>query len=126
MAEWERRIECVNLKVGDLERSKTFYREVFGLQPLHEEDDFAVFRFNNTHVEVRRDPAHRDAPADEALRWAQNGAGRFGIFVEDVEAVRAELEERGVALISGPADREWGMRTITFADPGGYIWEIAQ
>jgi len=40
--------------------------------------------------------------------------------------VRAELAEHGVRLISGPADRDWGMRTITFADPGGYIWQIAQ
>ena len=38
----------------------------------------------------------------------------------------AELEDRGVTLISGPTDRPWGMRTITFADPGGYTWEIAQ
>jgi len=29
-------------------------------------------------------------------------------------------------VISGPADRDWGIRTITFADPAGYIWEIAQ
>ena len=125
MAEWEKQIDCINLIVGDLERSKAFYREVFGLPPLHEEEDFAVFRFENTHVELRHDPAHQ-APTSEALGWAQKGAGQFGIFVEDVDAVRAELEEHGVTVISGPADREWGMRTITFADPGGYIWEIAQ
>ena len=125
MAEWEKQIDCINLIVGDLDRSKTFYREVFGLPPLHEEEDFAVFRFKNTHVELRHDPAHQ-APAGEALGWAQKGAGQFGIFVEDVDAVRAELEEHGVTVISGPADRDWGMRTITFADPGGYTWEIAQ
>ena len=38
----------------------------------------------------------------------------------------AELAGRGVSLLSGPADRPWGMRTVTFADPGGHIWEIAQ
>jgi uncharacterized glyoxalase superfamily protein PhnB len=43
-----------------------------------------------------------------------------------VEAVGAELEEHGVILISGPADRDWGMRTLTFADRGGYTWGIAQ
>jgi uncharacterized glyoxalase superfamily protein PhnB len=43
-----------------------------------------------------------------------------------VDAVYAELDERGVTMISGPADRDWGMRTVTFADPDGYIWEIAQ
>jgi len=36
------------------------------------------------------------------------------------------LDQHGVAVISGPEDREWGMRTMTFADPGGNTWEIAQ
>jgi lactoylglutathione lyase len=31
-----------------------------------------------------------------------------------------------VRPLAGPADRDWGMRTATFADPGGHIWEIAQ
>jgi uncharacterized glyoxalase superfamily protein PhnB len=29
-------------------------------------------------------------------------------------------------MINGPADRCWGMPTLTFADPGGYTWAIAQ
>jgi lactoylglutathione lyase len=126
MAEWEKQIFAVNLIVGDLERSKTFYREVFGLAPLDEEEDLAIFRFKDTFVALRHDPAHPAAPADEELRLAQKGVGQFAIVVADVDAVRAELEEHEVTLISGPADRDWGMRTITFADPGGYTWGIAQ
>jgi catechol 2,3-dioxygenase-like lactoylglutathione lyase family enzyme len=34
MAEWVKEIFAINLIVGDLERSKTFYREVFGLDPV--------------------------------------------------------------------------------------------
>ena len=30
------------------------------------------------------------------------------------------------ALVDGPMDRPWGIRTAAFADPGGHIWEIAQ
>jgi uncharacterized glyoxalase superfamily protein PhnB len=26
----------------------------------------------------------------------------------------------------GPADRDYGMRTLTVADPDGYAWGIAQ
>jgi uncharacterized glyoxalase superfamily protein PhnB len=48
------------------------------------------------------------------------------MFVEDVDAVRDELQQGDVAIISGPADRDWDMRTLTFADPGGYTWEITQ
>jgi catechol 2,3-dioxygenase-like lactoylglutathione lyase family enzyme len=125
MAEWERQIFAINLIVGDLERSKTFYREVFGLLPLDEEEDLALFRFKDMYVALRHDPAHQ-APPGEVLGLAQKGVGQFAIVVEDVDAVAAELEEHGVTLISGPADRDWGMRTITFADPGGYTWGIAQ
>lgn len=126
MAEWEKQIFAINLIVGDLERSKTFYREVFGLSPLDEEDDFALFRFKDVFIALRHDPAHQAPPSGEFLGLAQKGAGQFAIVVEDVDAVGAELEARGVTLISGPADRDWGMRTITFADPGGYTWGIAQ
>ena len=126
MAEWEKRIFAINLIVGDLDRSKTFYREVFGLPPLDEEEDFALFRLKDTFVALRQDPAHQASPPGEILGLAQKGVGQFAIFVDDVDAVAAELKDHGVTLISGPADRDWGMRTITFADPGGYTWGIAQ
>jgi catechol 2,3-dioxygenase-like lactoylglutathione lyase family enzyme len=68
----------------------------------------------------------QDGPSGDVLSQAQNGVGQFAIIVSDVDAVRAELDQHGVSLISGPADRDWGMRTMTFADPGGTTWEIAQ
>jgi catechol 2,3-dioxygenase-like lactoylglutathione lyase family enzyme len=126
MAEWEKQIFAINLIVGDLERSKTFYREVFGLHPLNEGEAFALFRFKDMYFMLRHDPAHQATPPGEVLGLAQKGVGQFAIVVEDVDAVGAELDDHGVTLISGPADRDWGMRTITFADPGGYTWGIAQ
>jgi catechol 2,3-dioxygenase-like lactoylglutathione lyase family enzyme len=99
-----------------------------GLRPSSpgREDDLAIFRLKDTFVALRHDPAHQAAPPEEELRLAQTGVGQFAIVVEDVDAVGAELEEHGVTFISSPADRAWGMRTLTFADPGGYIWGIAQ
>jgi lactoylglutathione lyase len=125
MAEWEKQITAMSLVVGDLERSKTFYREVFGLPPLDEEEDLAILGFKNMYVALRRDPAHQP-PGRDVLALAQKGVGQFSIRVEDVDAVCAELGDHGVTLINGPADRYWGMRTVTFADPDGYIWQIAQ
>jgi len=125
MAEWEKKIGAMTLLVGDLERSKTFYRQVFGLPPLHQDEESVMFRFTDMYVFVHEDPAHQP-PAGEVLDLAQNGVGQFAIIVTDVDAVRSELNEHGVTPISGPANRDWGMRTVTFADPSGYIWEIAQ
>jgi lactoylglutathione lyase len=31
-----------------------------------------------------------------------------------------------VELLNGPLNRPWGVRTASFTDPGGHIWEVAQ
>jgi lactoylglutathione lyase len=126
MAEWKKQIGAINLIVGDLERSKAFYQEVFGLPLQHEDDETAMFRFADTYVFLQRGAAHQDSPSDDALRLAQAGVGQFVIFVDDVDAVSAELKEAQLVTISEPADRDWGMRTLTLADPAGYTWEITQ
>jgi uncharacterized glyoxalase superfamily protein PhnB len=58
----------------------------------------------------------------------QEAGSRFQltIWVDDADAACAELARRGVDLLNGPMNREWGLRTATFADPDGHIWEIAQ
>jgi hypothetical protein len=66
-----------------------------------------------------RTPSSLRHDARDAVSLAEKAAGQFAIEVEDVEAVRAELEEHGVTPIGGQADRDWGMRTLTFADPDG-------
>jgi lactoylglutathione lyase len=126
VANWEKRIGAINLIVGDLERSKAFYQEVFGLPLQHEDQDSAMFRFGDTYIFLQRGAAHHDGPSDDALSLARKGVGQFVIFVDDADAVSAELEQAQVATINGPADRAWGMRTLTLADPGGYTWELTQ
>ena len=126
MADWEKKIGAINLIAGDIDSSKAFYRDVFGLPLPHEDEDTAMFRFGDTYVFLQRGAVHQDGPSADALRLAKKGVGQFVIFVEDVDAVCAELDQARVATISGPADRDWGMRTLTLADPGGYTWEITQ
>jgi catechol 2,3-dioxygenase-like lactoylglutathione lyase family enzyme len=58
---------------------------------------------------------------------AANGGASFEltIWVEDADAVCADLVGRGVSIATGPLDRPWGMRTAAFLDPDGYVWEVA-
>ena len=49
----------------------------------------------------------------------------MSVEVDDVDAVCAELAQRGVRLLNGPMNRPWGLRTASFTDPGGHIWEVA-
>lgn len=126
MPDWPKQIGAVNLIVGDLERSKAFYRDTFGLPLQHEDEESAMFRFQDIYFFLQRGTARQDRPSGDALSLAQKGVGQFVIFVDDVDAVHLELDRAGVTTISGPADRAWGMRTLTLADPGGYTWEITQ
>jgi len=44
----EERIDAITLFDEDLERSKIFYQKAFGMSVLFEDEDSAVFRFENT------------------------------------------------------------------------------
>jgi catechol 2,3-dioxygenase-like lactoylglutathione lyase family enzyme len=127
VAEWEKQISAMTLVVGDLERSKTFYREVFGLPLIYEDENSAVFRFANTGINLLRSGAAEDLIRPGTV--ARQDAGTrlvFTIDVDDVDAVCAELAALGVELLNGPVNRPWGRRTASFTDPGGHIWEIAE
>ena len=126
MDAWPGGISAITLFVEDLEATKRFYSEVFGLPIRYEDDASAVFDFGNTLINLLRATEAPDliAPASVAIR---DVGSRFQltIDVDDVDAVCAELAARGVELLNGPMDRPWGIRTASFRDPGGHIWEIA-
>jgi catechol 2,3-dioxygenase-like lactoylglutathione lyase family enzyme len=126
MGTWPGAISAITLFVDDLEVSKQFYRDVFDSELKFEDDDSAVFAFGGTLVNLLRTSAAEEliGPAAVAPRDAGSRL-QFTLDVDDVDAMCAELERRGVRLINGPMDRPWGVRTACFADPGGHIWEIA-
>jgi catechol 2,3-dioxygenase-like lactoylglutathione lyase family enzyme len=125
MTEWKREIGAMTLFVPDLDEARKFYADVFGLDARVLEENNAMLRFEDVWVFLHRVAAAAE-PLPEVLEEARKGAGQFAVIVDDVDAVCAEIAARGVRPLTGPADRDWGMRTATFADPGGYIWEIAQ
>jgi catechol 2,3-dioxygenase-like lactoylglutathione lyase family enzyme len=125
MTNWEKEIGAMTLFVPDLDQAREFYQEAFGLDARPMGDDTVMLRFKDMAVFLHKAAAAQE-PLPEVLAEGRNGAGQFAIIVDDVDAVCSELAGREVKLLSGPADRPWGMRTITFADPAGHIWEIAQ
>jgi catechol 2,3-dioxygenase-like lactoylglutathione lyase family enzyme len=120
-------IDFITLFADDLERSKTFYHEVFGLALIYEDENSAVFRFANTGINLLRSGAAGDLIRPGAVARQDAGARLvFTIDVDDVDEVCAELSAHGVELLNGPVNRPWGRRTASFTDPGGHIWEIAE
>jgi catechol 2,3-dioxygenase-like lactoylglutathione lyase family enzyme len=127
VSSWPNGIGAITLFVEDLEAAKRFYAEVFGL-PIHYQDDAsAVFDFGNALINLLKasDAPELVAPAAVAPRDA-GVRMQFTLNVDDVDAMCAELTARGVELLNGPLDRPWGIRTASFRDPAGHIWEIAK
>jgi catechol 2,3-dioxygenase-like lactoylglutathione lyase family enzyme len=120
-------VSCITLFVDDLARSKTFYQDVFGLPIVYEDENSAVFNFDQFSINLLTSSAAHELIEPATVAGPESGARfQFTITVDDVDAMCTVLGERGVALLNGPIDRPWGIRTATFMDPGGHIWEIAQ
>jgi catechol 2,3-dioxygenase-like lactoylglutathione lyase family enzyme len=126
MSGWQKKIGAITLFVEDPDRSKAFYQEVFELEPMLEDENGAGFRLEDTFLFLTRSSHAPALIAPAAAGHPGNGPRHvFAIIVDDVDAVCAELAGKGVALLNGPQDREWGMRTANFQDPDGNVWEIA-
>jgi lactoylglutathione lyase len=127
MQSWPGGISAITLFVEDLAAAKQFYGEAFGLPVMYEDDDSAVFRFANTLINLLKATAAQELIAPVVVGSPDAGSRmQFTIDVEDVDAMCAELASRGVVLLNGPMDRPWGIRTASFKDPAGHIWEIAK
>ena len=123
----QNRMSVITLFAEDLAAATSFYRDVLGLQVLFDGEDQAVFKLQNLVVNVTRaaDPLKLIAPAAVASRAAGSRV-QLVIDVAEVDVVCAELARHGVMLLNGPEDRPWGVRTASFTDPAGHIWEVAQ
>lgn len=122
-----RKVSAISLFVDDLGAAKSFYRDVFAVPVVFEDESSVCVKFDRLFVNL----LHVSAAGEqvEPAGVAARGTGsrfQLSIWVDDVDAACALLEQRGATLLTGPVDREWGMRTATFADPDGHSWEIAQ
>ena len=127
MNTWARGLSAITLFAEDLSSAKAFYQEVLGLDRVFEDDVSVAFSFGNTIINVLAIPAAHELIEPGTVAGAEAGARyQLTVDVDDVDAVCAELADRGVALLNGPMNRPWGIRTASFTDPAGHIWEIAQ
>ncbi len=123
---WPGGIAAITLFVEDLEAARRFYGEVFRGPVVYEDGNSVVFKFGDTLVNLLRASEAPSLVAPATVAPPEAGVRfQFTLGVDDVDRVSDELRSRGVELLNGPMDRPWGVRTASFRDPGGHIWEIA-
>jgi catechol 2,3-dioxygenase-like lactoylglutathione lyase family enzyme len=124
---WPKFLEAITLFVEELDATKRFYRTTFGLPVVFENENSAVFKMGGTLINLLKIESANELiePAQVARRDA-GSRHVFTIEVDDVDTMCTALTARGVTLLNGPMDRPWGIRTASFQDPAGNIWEIAR
>jgi predicted enzyme related to lactoylglutathione lyase len=115
------KLELVAVPVSDVDRAKAFYTERVGFNADHDHRVSDSVRF------VQLTPAGSAcsiAIGDGLVKTTPGSAQGLQLVVDDVEAARAELLERGVE-VSEVHDFPWGS-FVFFSDPDGNGWAVQQ
>ena len=126
----EPRISIITLGVEDMDRSLRFYRDGLGFETSAEEGAGIVFfRTGGTCLGLYpRDKLAEDvAPGHPAERGAFPGITIAHNTREkaQVDALLAQAERAGGTILKPAQDAFWGGYSGYFADPDGYLWEVA-
>jgi uncharacterized protein len=123
----EPRLSFVTLGVADLERSIRFYSDVLGLTRVNEHPEVAFFELGRTWLALY--PRHLLA-ADAGV--PDDGRGFAGFTLAHNVATAAGVDEllahvaaAGAQVVKPAQPADWGGRTGYFADPDGFLWEVA-
>jgi catechol 2,3-dioxygenase-like lactoylglutathione lyase family enzyme len=126
MSESLQSVGAITMFIEDRTRAKEFYTRVFDVAVVHEDDVSIAFKFDNMVVNLLENGAAPGLIEPASVAGPEAGSRfQLTVWVEDTDAVCAQLAELGVELLNGPINREWGLRTATFTDPDQHIWEVA-
>jgi predicted enzyme related to lactoylglutathione lyase len=117
----EMRLELVQVPVSDVDRAKAFYVEQAGFNDDHDHQVSDELRF------VQLTPpgsACSIALTTGAHEMEPGSIEGLQLVIEDADAARAELAERGVE-VSEVQEFPWG-RFVFFSDPDGNGWSLQQ
>ena len=116
----------MTLFTDDVAAATTFYVRSLGLDVVFRDDVSVVLQLGELLVNLLDLSQAPILVAPATVASAADGCRVvLTIPVPDVDETCRELTAQGVTLLNGPMDRPWGIRTASFQDPSGHVWEIA-
>jgi catechol 2,3-dioxygenase-like lactoylglutathione lyase family enzyme len=115
----EMRLELIQVPVSDIDRAKAFYVEKVGFQPDHDHQVTDELRF----VQLTPPGSACSIALTSAAHQVKPGSIQgLQMVVDDAEASRRELADRGVE-VSDVQVFPWGS-FVFFEDPDGNGWAL--
>lgn len=129
-------IDHVGIAVSDLDEAMRFYREVYGMEVLHEETNeeqgvreaMVGVGDSGSCIQLLA-PLSPESTIAKFLDRSGPGIQQLAFRVEDVEAVAATLRERGVRLLYDTPKRGTSESRVNFIHPkdaGGVLVELVE
>jgi len=127
-AEMKQNLHLVTLGVKDLEVSKNFYAETLGWKPSSASNEGITF-IQAGGVVLALFP-HDELAKDALVPAEGNGFSGFTLACnvqseKEVDEIIADLKSKGVKVTKEPQKMSWGGYSSYFADPDGFLWEVA-
>jgi lactoylglutathione lyase len=128
----ERRMRILHtmLRVGDLERSIGFYRDVLGME-LISRKDYPEGKFTLAFLGYGRNP--EQAELELTYNWGVDhyelgtSYGHIALGVSDIHAICDRIRTRGAHITREPGPMKHGTTVIAFVqDPDGYKIELIE
>lgn len=118
------------LRVGDLDRSITFYTEIMGMSLLRKSDNP---EYKYTLAFIGYGPESEHTVLELTYNWGTqhyepgNAYGHIAIGVDDIYQVCERIEQQGGEVYRKPGPVKGGKSIIAFVrDPDGYAIELIQ
>src|ERR1700751_1763186 len=113
----EQRVSRVTLGVEDLARSRAFYEALGWSGARQPDDEVCFFQAGGMVLGLWTALGGHGAPGVELAHNVRSAA--------EVSRVLHEAERAGDSIVRPAALSEWGGTSGAFADPDGYVWEVA-
>jgi len=113
----EQRISLVTLGVKDLARARAFYEALGWGGAQQPDDEIAFFQAGGMVFGLWTALGGHGAPGIELAHNVRTP--------EEVDAVLAAAVRAGATIARPAAHAVWGGYSGAFADPDGYVWEVA-
>jgi uncharacterized protein len=113
----EQRISLVTLGVADLARARSFYEAMGWAGAQQPDDEVCFFQAGGMVLGLWTELGGHGAPGIELAHNVRTP--------EEVGEILADAERVGGTIVRASARAEWGGTTGAFADPDGYVWEVA-
>lgn len=122
------RISLITLGVDDLARSRDFYGRLGFAQRKESNDSITFFELHDrlTLALFPREALAQDADIPCGGQGFKSFALAHNVATEaEVDAVIAHAVACGAALVKPAQRASWGGYSGYFADPDGFLWEVA-